>query len=115
MSRLVNLTNFERRAFRVRTKVSGTKDLPRLSIFKSNKFIYAQLIDDEAGKTLVAFSSKGLKAKKKTDQAKEVGAGIAKLAVAAGILKVVFDKGGYLYAGKIKLLADSAREAGLKF
>ncbi len=115
MSRLVNITNFERRKNRVRAKISGTKETPRLTIFKSNKFIYAQLVDDDARNTLASFSSVGLKAKKKTDQAKEVGAGIAKIAKDLGISKVVFDRSGYLYAGKVKLLADSAREAGLKF
>jgi large subunit ribosomal protein L18 len=115
MSRLVNITNFERRRNRVRAKISGTKELPRLSVFKSNKFIYAQLIDDDARKTIASFSSVGLKAKKKTDQAKEVGAGIAKKAQELGISKVVFDRSGYLYIGKVKLIADSAREAGLKF
>lgn len=106
MSRLVNLTNFERRARRVRAKVSGTKEIPRLSVFRSNKFIYAQLIDDDASKTLASFSAK---------DAKEVGSGIAKKAITLGLSKAVFDKGGYLYTGKIKLVADSAREAGLKF
>ncbi len=115
MSRIINLTSKERRQLRIRAVISGTKDMPRLTVFKSNKFIYAQIIDDTAGKTLVSASSVGSKAKSKVEQAKAVGADIAKKAVAIGITKIVFDRSGYLYAGKIEALANSAREAGLKF
>jgi large subunit ribosomal protein L18 len=100
---------------RIRAKVKGTSDMPRLSVFKSNKFIYAQLINDETGKTLVEASGKGLKGGKKGDQAIAVGKDIASKAKAAGITKVVFDRGGYIYTGRVRALADAAREGGLKF
>ena len=113
---------FARRAARVRAKVSGTATRPRLSVFKSHRYIYAQVIDDVKGNTLAAFSSKDIKGlpagkagKSPADRAKEVGLGLAKKAIAAKVKKVVFDKGGYLYAGKIKLVADGAREGGLEF
>ena len=106
---------FERRHARVRAKVSGTADRPRLSVFKSHRYMYAQIIDDTKGNTLAAFSSKEVKGKTPADRAKEVGLGIAKKAVAAKVTKVVFDKSGYLYAGKIKMVADGAREGGLQF
>ncbi len=96
----------ERRHKRIRSTLSGTALRPRLSVFKSNKFLYAQLIDDEAGKTLAQATS---------DDAKKVGVDIAKAAKAIKIDKVVFDRGGYLYTGKIKTIADSAREGGLNF
>ncbi len=114
-----------RRHKRVRAKISGTKERPRLCIFKSTKYIYAQLIDDEKGKTLVAVSSRELKKVKnvkKVDLAKEVGKLIAKKAkdLSIGgygkkIEKVVFDRGGYQYHGRVKAIAEGAREGGLKF
>lgn len=109
-----------RRHKRIRAVISGTKERPRLSVFKSHKYIYAQLIDDSLGKTLVSFWSKdmdkGSKAKiAPAIAAKVVGSELAKRALAAGIKEVVFDRGGYLYAGKIKAVADGAREGGLKF
>ncbi len=104
---------------RVRKVVSGTAESPRLTVFRSNKGIYAQLIDDMAGTTLVAASSaeKGVADEKsnKIDQAKSVGKAIADKAQKAGISKICFDRNGYLYHGRIKALAESAREAGLKF
>ena len=106
---------FARRHARVRAKISGTSERPRLSIFKSHKYLYAQIIDDTNGNTLVAFTSKEVKGKTPSDRAKEVGLGLAKKAVAAKITKIVFDRGGYLYAGKIKLVAEGAREGGLQF
>lgn len=115
------ITKIERRnriRMRIRKRVSGTGTSPRLSIFRSNKEIYAQIIDDTKGSTLVAASSKdkALAGKKvnKTEQAKLVGASIAEQAKAAGIAEVIFDRGGYLYHGRVKALADAAREAGLK-
>lgn len=99
---------------RIRAKVKGTEERPRLSVFKSNKFIYAQLINDDKGTTLVASSSAKSKAKG-MEAAKEVGSDIAKKAKAAKITKVVFDRGGFIYTGQIKALADAAREAGLTF
>jgi large subunit ribosomal protein L18 len=95
-----------RRHKRIRSTISGTAERPRLSVFRSNKFIYAQLIDDTKGNTL---------AQANAADAKAVGIEIAKKGKAAKITKVVFDRGGYLYTGKIKAVADSAREGGLIF
>jgi len=104
---------------RIRKVVVGDAQSPRLSVFRSNKGIYVQLIDDASGKTLVAASSadKGIAESKgnKIDQAKAVGKAIAEKAAAAGISSVRFDRNGYLYHGRIKSLAEAAREAGLKF
>ena len=103
---------------RVRKNVSGTSERPRMTVFRSNKEIYVQLIDDLSGKTLVAASSrdKGVAAKvTKTEQAKLVGKLAAERALEAGIQAVIFDRNGYLYHGRIKALADSAREGGIKF
>lgn len=105
----------DRRRKRIRSKISGTPEVPRLSVFKSNKFIYAQLIDDVKGNTLLSFSSKDSKEKVPVLQAKEVGVEIAKRAAAQKISKVVFDRSGYIYTGKIKAVAEGAREGGLKF
>ncbi len=96
----------ERRHKKIRSTLSGTASRPRLSVFKSNKFLYAQLIDDEKGHTL---------AQANASDAKTVGIDIAKKAKTLKIEKVVFDRGGYLYTGKIKAIADSAREGGLNF
>ena len=100
----------------IRKKISGTEAKPRLSVFRSNKQIYAQIIDDSTGKTLVSASSykKDLSGNK-VEQAAIVGKEIAEKAIKAGIEKVVFDRNGYLYHGRVKSLADSAREGGLKF
>lgn len=111
----INNAKFERRHRRVRAKISGTPERPRLSVFKSHKNIYAQIIDDTKGVTLAAWSTHKAKGNTPVEKAKEVGMGIAKAALAANIKKVVFDKGGYLYAGKIKVVADGAREGGLEF
>ena len=104
---------------RIRKVVSGDAQSPRLSVFRSNKGIYVQLIDDVAGKTLLAVSSadKGIAEAKsnKIEQAKLVGKAVAEKAVQAGITSVRFDRNGYLYHGRIKSLAEGAREAGLKF
>ncbi|MFZ4456587.1 MAG: 50S ribosomal protein L18 [Bacteroidales bacterium] len=99
----------------VRAKISGTTAIPRLTVFRSNSQIYAQIIDDLQGKTLVSASSLGLEKAPKQDLAAQVGALIAKKAVEAGIAAVVFDRNGYLYHGRVKQLADAARNAGLKF
>ncbi|MGQ0601812.1 MAG: 50S ribosomal protein L18 [Anaerolineales bacterium] len=110
-----------RRHARVRAKVSGTPGRPRLNIFRSLSSIYVQLIDDQAGTTLAAASSldSELKAmlvgKKKSEQAKLVGMAIAERAKSKGISQVVFDRGGYKYHGRVKALADGAREGGLEF
>jgi large subunit ribosomal protein L18 len=106
---------FARRKTRIRAKISGTGERPRLSIFKSHKYIYAQVIDDTKGHTLAAFDSHMSKAKTPTEKAKDVGIEIAKRSKAAKVTKVVFDRGGYMYTGKIKMVADAAREGGLEF
>ena len=102
---------------RIRKTVKGSADRPRMTVFRSNKGIYVQLIDDLAGHTLVAASSIVDEKNKesKIDQAKKVGGQIAQKAKDAGIENVVFDRNGYLYHGRVKALAESAREAGLKF
>lgn len=103
---------------RIRKKISGTSMVPRLSVFRSNKQIYAQVIDDTTGKTLAAASSynnKSTDKKNKVDQAAVVGKEIAEKAIKAGVESVVFDRNGYLYHGRVKSLANSAREGGLKF
>ena len=100
--------------YSIRKKVSGTSERPRLAVFRSNKEIYAQVIDDIAGSTLASASSADAKGTK-TEQATAVGKLIADNAKKAGVDTVVFDRGGFLYHGRIKALADSAREAGLKF
>ena len=101
---------------RVTNKVNGTAECPRLCVFRSNANIYAQIIDDSKGVTLVSASSLELKLKNvNIEAATKVGESIAKKAVKAGIKKVVFDRGGYLYHGRVKALADAARENGLEF
>lgn len=100
---------------RIRKTLSGTAARPRLSIYRSNTGIYAQVIDDTKGVTLAASSSKVLKIGKTIEAAKQVGTDIAKKALEQGIKAVVFDRAGYLYHGRIKALADAAREAGLQF
>ena len=101
----------------IRNKISGTANKPRLSVFRSNKNIYAQLIDDNAGVTLGSFSSAQVQSEpgNKVDASKAVGKGIGSLALEKGITEVVFDRSGYLYHGRVKSLAEGAREAGLKF
>ena len=120
----MTLNNREKRIIRqrrVRRKVKGIAQRPRLCVFRSTKHIYVQVIDDAAGKTLAAASTmsaelKGkLKSTKDKDAAKQVGKLVAEKAQAAGIKQVVFDRNGFLYHGRIKLLADAAREAGLEF
>jgi large subunit ribosomal protein L18 len=101
---------------RVRGKISGTTERPRLTVFRSNKQIYAQVIDDISGKTLAAASSITLKEKAaKTEIAAKVGELVARKSIEAGIQSVVFDRNGYLYHGRVKQLADAARKGGLKF
>ena len=104
----------QRVRYAIRKKVSGTSERPRLAVFRSNKEIYAQIIDDINSNTLAAASSKEAKGTK-TEQAAIVGKLIAETAKKAGVDTVVFDRGGFLYHGRVKALADSAREAGLKF
>ena len=101
--------------FRIRKRVNGTAERPRLCVFRSNKQIYGQVIDDLSGKTLASASSLGLEAMPKKEQAEKVGELIAANAIAAGITSVVFDRNGYLYHGRVKELAEGARKGGLKF
>lgn len=105
----------DRRRKRIRAKVFGSAQKPRLSVFRSNRYISAQLIDDVSGKTLASATSKTMKAKTAIDRAKEVGALVGEMAKKIGITEAVFDRGGYLYTGSVASLADGAREAGLKF
>ena len=101
--------------YRVRNKISGTAERPRLTVFRSNKQIYVQIINDETATTLVAASSLGMEAMPKKEQAAKVGEAVAQKAIAAGITEVVFDRNGYLYHGRVKQLADAARKGGLNF
>ena len=101
--------------YRIRKRVNGTAERPRLSVFRSNKQIYAQVINDLTGSTLASASSLGLEKMPKIQQAAKVGEMVAANAQAAGITTVVFDRNGYLYHGRVKELADAAREGGLKF
>ena len=111
----------ERRQRRVRAKVSGTRARPRLNVFRSNRHIFAQLIDDAQGNTLAAASTLDADVRanaaelKKRDEAKAVGKLLARRAIEKGLKQVVFDRGGYLYHGRIKALAEGAREGGLEF
>jgi large subunit ribosomal protein L18 len=102
---------------RIRQKLAGTAERPRLNVYRSLNHIYAQVIDDQKGETLVSASTMALKIKTggNVAAAKEIGKTVAELAVKKGVKKVVFDRGGYLYHGRIKALADAAREAGLEF
>ena len=112
------ITKIERRLkikTRICGKISGTAQCPRMTVFRSNKQIYVQLIDDEAGKTLASASSTGMEKAPKKEVAAKVGQLIAQKAQEAGISTVVFDRNGYLYHGRIKVLADAARIGGLKF
>ena len=122
----IKLNKRKIRHLRVRKKISGTSDYPRLSVFRSNKFIYAQIIDDEANKTIVSCSSrdKDISSNKtenksglsqKSFDAYKVGLTISNMCKKSGINKVVFDRGGYKYHGRVKALADGARENGLEF
>ena len=101
--------------YRIRKNVNGTAERPRMSVFRSNKQIYVQIINDLTGKTLASASSLGMEAMPKKEQAAKVGELVAKKAQEAGIEKVVFDRNGYLYHGRVKSLADAARKGGLKF
>ncbi|MEK7150116.1 MAG: 50S ribosomal protein L18 [Patescibacteria group bacterium] len=105
----------ERRHKRIRARVKGTAEVPRLSVHRSNKYIYAQLINDTSKNTIAAISSTKVEGKTFVDRSRETGKKLAKIAEAKKISKVVFDRGGFKYAGRIKALAEGAREGGLKF
>ena len=121
ISKLDKNTDRLARHARVRKKIGGTAERPRFDVYRSNMHIYVQVIDDVAGKTLAAASTvekeigKMVEGKSKCEAAKIVGAEAAKRAIAAGITEVVFDRGGYIYTGRVAAVADGAREAGLKF
>lgn len=121
ISKLDKNTDRLARHARVRKKIGGTAERTRFDVYRSNMHIYVQVIDDVAGKTLAAASTvekeigKMVEGKSKTEAAKIVGAEAAKRAIAAGITEVVFDRGGYIYTGRVAAVADGAREAGLKF
>ena len=112
LSKLERRTRIKRR---IRKIISGTASKPRLSVYRSNKEIYAQLVDDVNGVTIAGVSSRDIKAGSKTEAASAVGKSIAEKAVKAGVETVAFDRNGYLYHGRVKVLAEAAREAGLKF
>jgi large subunit ribosomal protein L18 len=117
----IKLTGRQKRKFRIRNKIAGTPERPRLTVFRSAQHIYAQVVDDQAGTTLASASTLSrdlkntLEQDSKTDAAKKVGALIAKICQERKIQKVVFDRNGYLYHGRVKALAEAAREAGLGF
>ena len=105
-----------RRHAKIRTRVSGTAETPRLAVFRSNKFIYAQLIDDDKNVTIASVSTGSIKGKAtKVSSATDAGKAIAEKAKAAKVVKVVFDRGGFAFKGRVKALADGAREGGLSF
>ena len=101
--------------YRIRKKVNGTAERPRMTVFRSNKQIYVQIINDLTGTTLASASSLGMESMPKIQQAEKVGELVAEKALAAGITAVVFDRNGYLYHGRVKQLADAARKGGLNF
>ena len=105
----------DRRHRRIRSRIQGTSERPRLSVFKSNRYLYAQLIDDHKGTTIAASSTKDLKGKSMMEKATALGKALAQLAQKHKVSHVVFDRGGYLYAGRVKAVAEGAREGGLKF
>ncbi len=109
------VTGRTRRKLRIRNKVHGTSERPRLSVFRSSKHIYAQVIDDSQGTTIAQASSVSGPGASKVEAAKSVGSAVAKACIDKGVEQVVFDRGGYRYHGRVRALAESAREAGLKF
>ena len=109
------LTGRARRKMRIRKKVHGTSERPRLSVFRSSKHIYAQVIDDSRGATIAHASSAAGAGGSKVEAAKSVGSTVAKACIDKGVEQVVFDRSGYRYHGRVRALAESAREAGLKF
>ena len=115
MSKITKVQARIRRHRRVRGRITGTAERPRLAVFRSNTVVYAQVIDDEKGHTLAAADSRVAAVGDKTAKAKATGLLVAERAKAAGITNVVFDRGGFLYHGRVKALADGAREGGLEF
>ncbi|MFA6340920.1 MAG: 50S ribosomal protein L18 [Candidatus Paceibacterota bacterium] len=109
------IAKIKNRHKRIRARISGTSARPRFSVYKSNTSVYGQIIDDTKGATLVAYSADKAKGKGMLEKSGNAGKEIAKLAIAKGVKKVVFDRGGFIYTGKIKAFADGAREGGLVF
>ncbi|MBX4215990.1 50S ribosomal protein L18 [Candidatus Parcubacteria bacterium] len=107
--------NHARRKARIRAKLSGTHERPRLAVFRSNKYCYGQLIDDAKGMTIAAASDATAKGKTKTERAKAAGKALAEAALGKKVTKAVFDRGGFAYTGRVKAFADGAREGGLTF
>lgn len=114
-TKLSKIEQRTRRHRRIRAKVIGTSERPRLAIFKSLSYVYAQLIDDTKGITLASSSDMGLKGKTKTERAKQAGVELAKSAKTKGLSTVVFDRGGFIYTGRVRAFAEAAREGGLVF
>lgn len=108
----------QRRRIHIRKKIFGTSETPRLSVFRSNRYLYVQLVDDNAGKTILGLSDKGFKSvkdEKPLDRAKRFGTEFGKMIAKKGVKTVIFDRGGYKYHGRIKNFADGVRESGIKF
>jgi len=108
-------TKIQVRHKKIRAKVSGTVDMPRFSVYKSNTNVYGQIIDDSKGHTVASFTANKAKGKNMLEKSLNAGKEIAKIAIEKGVKKVAFDRGGFIYTGKIKAFADGAREGGLKF
>lgn len=115
MKKLSKVESRNRRHKRIRARVSGTSLMPRLSVFRSNKYISAQIIDDTKGVTLAFAHSKDVKGKTMMERSEAVGVALGEAAKAKKVVKVVFDRGGFIYTGNVKALAEGARKAGLKF
>jgi large subunit ribosomal protein L18 len=116
MKRLTSKSaKIEVRHKRLRAKISGTSEMPRLSVYKSNTSVYGQIIDDTKGITLASYSADKAKGKNFIEKSANAGKELAKMAIEKGVSKVVFDRGGFIYTGKVKAFADGAREGGLKF
>jgi large subunit ribosomal protein L18 len=111
--KIVKKVNRVRRHARVRSKISGTAEVPRLSVYRSNAHIFVQMIDDVTGKTMTSLSSKTIKKGTKTEKSMQVGKALAEATLALGVKRAVFDKGGYKYHGRVAAVAAAAREAGL--
>ncbi|MBX4198432.1 50S ribosomal protein L18 [Candidatus Parcubacteria bacterium] len=109
------ISNRDRRHRRIRAKISGTADMPRLCVYKSNRYVTAQIIDDEKGATLIAGSTQNAKGKGMIEKSRSAGKALAEAAVKLKIKKVAFDRGGFIYTGRVKAFAEGAREGGLQF
>jgi len=115
MAKLITTSARKRRQKKIRAKIFGTLERPRVAVFRSNKYLSAQIINDEVGNTLAAGTTKGVKGASVMEKAQTMGKTLAAEAIKKGIKKVVFDRGGFIYTGKVKALAESLREGGLEF